>query len=87
MSMDFTRENIHQAIRDTAAKYRWKKYYMLHRPVAPGAVPTSGMMDFINYEARAEIHTGHGTIWAWAEVYYERELTDLELKNYEMEES
>ena len=40
--------------------------------------------DFINYEDRTEIKTAHGVIRAWAELYYNRELTKKELRDYEL---
>lgn len=76
-----------QYIRTAASKYGWKKYYSIMRPVGIGTVPTNptnGMMDFINYDNRTEIQTTHGIIRAWAEIYYDRELTDHELRDYEM---
>lgn len=71
-------------VRSAASKYGWKKYYLLLRPVSLGTQPISGLMDFINYDDRKEIWTNNGVIWAWAEVYYNRELTEQELKHYEM---
>lgn len=71
-------------IRSAASKYRWKKYYSVMRPVSIGTVPKTGMMDFINYENRTEIQINKGVVRAWAEVYYNRELTKQELKNFEM---
>lgn len=71
-------------IRNAASKYGWKKYYSVMRPVSLGTAPKSGMMDFINYDYRTEIRTNNGTVWAWAELYYNRELTEQEMKNYEL---
>lgn len=67
-------------IREQAAKFGWKKYYSLLRPVSIGTHPTKGMMDFINYNERMEID-GH---MVWAEIYYNRELTEKELIDFEM---
>ena len=39
------------------------------------------MMDYINYDSRTNVN---GSM-VWAEVYYNRELTDEELKAFEME--
>lgn len=69
-------------IRNAANKYGWKKYYSLLRPVSIGTHPRQGMMDFINYDDRTEIN---GRM-VWAEVYYNRKLTDEELKAFEMVE-
>lgn len=71
-------------IRNAAKQYGWKKYYSLLRPVSIGTHPKRGMMDFINYDNRTEIQTSGGIIRVWAEVYYNRELTEMELKDYEM---
>ena len=73
-----------QYIRTAANKYGWKKYYALERPVSLGTAPKSGMMDFINYDNKTEIQTNNGLIRAWAEIYYNRELTEEETKNYEL---
>jgi len=54
------------------------------RPVSIGTAPKSGMMDFINYDDRTEIQTDNGVIRVWAEIYYNRELTEQEMKDYEM---
>ncbi len=71
-------------VRNAANKYGWKKYYSIMRPVSLGTAPKSGMMDFINYDDRTEIQTNGGFIRAWAEIYYDRELTEQELHDYEM---
>ncbi len=71
-------------IRNAATKCGWKKYYSIMRPVSIGTAPKSGMMDFINYGNRWEIRTNNGIIRAWAEIYYDRELTDQELRDYEL---
>lgn len=68
-------------IRQAADQNQWKKYYSILRPVSIGTHPKNGMMDFINYDTRAEIN-GH---MAWAELYYNRELTQKELEDFEME--
>lgn len=67
-------------IRNAAKKDGWKKYLMLLRPVSIGTCPRSGMMDFINYDNCTEVNG----IMAWAEVYYNRELTEKELRDFEM---
>lgn len=71
-------------IRTAADKYGWKKYYLLERPVSPGTVPKRGMMDFINYDTKTEIRANDSVVRAWAEVYYDRELTEQELMDYEI---
>ncbi len=50
------------------------------RPVSIGTHPKSGMMDFINYDQRMEV-SGH---MVWAELYYDRELSQKELDDFEM---
>lgn len=67
-------------IRTSAGKCGWKKYYMALRPVSIGAQPKNGMMDFINYDSRKEINGQ----FVWAEVYYNRTLTEAEVEQYEM---
>ena len=67
-------------IRQAASKRKWNKYYSLLRPVSIGTHPKKGMMDFINYDTRIEVD-GY---MVWAEIYYDRELTQEELNNYEM---
>lgn len=71
-------------VRVAADKYGWKKYYSLERPVGIGTCPKSGMMDFVNYDNRTEIQMGDSVVRAWAEVYYNRELTDREMEDYEL---
>ncbi len=71
-------------VRNAANKYGWKKYYSIMRPVSLGTAPKSGMMDFINYDDRMEIQTNNGVVRAWAEIYYNRELTEQEMYDYEM---
>jgi len=71
-------------VRNAANKYGWKKYYSIMRPVGIRMAPKFGMMDFINYDDRKEIRTNNGIIKAWAEIYYNRELTEQELWDYEI---
>ena len=63
-------------IRQSAQKYHWHKYYSIMRPV----YPKIGMMDFINYDTRTEVN---GRM-IWAELYYNRKLTQKELEDFEM---
>lgn len=67
-------------IRNSAKKCGWEKYYLVLRPVGIGTQPKNGMMDFINYNRRTEV-SGR---MVWAEIYYDRELTPEELRNYDM---
>ena len=50
------------------------------KQVTRGTHPKNGMMDFINYDTRTEIN-GH---MVWAELYYNRELTQKEMEDFEM---
>lgn len=67
-------------IRQSAEKYKWNKYYSTLRPVSIGTQPKNGFMDFINYDDRTEID---GKM-VWAELYYNRELTEKEMKDYDL---
>lgn len=68
-------------IRQAADQNQWKKYYSILRPVSIGTHPKNGMMDFINYDTRTEVN---GRM-IWAELYYNRELTQKEMEDFEME--
>ena len=72
--------SINEYVKQAAKKYGWIKYYSILRPVGIGTHPKKGMMDFINYDSREE-RDGR---MVWAEVYYNRELTEKELEEYEM---
>ncbi|MCI8506926.1 MAG: hypothetical protein HFI67_12180 [Lachnospiraceae bacterium] len=50
------------------------------RPVSIGTHHKNGMMDFINYDTRTEVN---GRM-VWAEIYYNRELTQKEMEDFEM---
>lgn len=50
------------------------------RPVSIGTHPKIGMVDFINYDTRTEVN---GRM-VWAELYYNRELAQEELEEFEM---
>lgn len=51
------------------------------RPVSIGTHTKNGMMDFINYDTRTEVNG----CMVWAELYYNRELTQKEMEDFEME--
>lgn len=72
--------DIREYIRKTAEKNGWVKYYSTERPVSIGGQPARGFMDFINYDDRTEIN---GRM-AWAELFYDRELTEKEMQDYEL---
>lgn len=67
-------------IRQSALKYHWYKYYSVMRPISIGTHPKNGMMDFINYDVKTEVN---GRM-VWAELYYNRELTQKEMEDFEM---
>ena len=67
-------------VRQSAEKYGWKKYYSTLRPVSIGTQPKNGFMDFINYDDRTEVDSK----MVWAELYYNRELTEKEMKDYDL---
>lgn len=67
-------------IRESAKKYKWNKYYSTLRPVSMGTQPINGFMDFINYDGRTEA----GEKMVWAELYYNRELTEKEMRDYDL---
>jgi hypothetical protein len=66
-------------IREAAKRNHWIEYYSIMRPVSIGT-HLKGIEDFINYDTRIEIN---GRM-VWAELYYSRELTQKELKEFEM---
>lgn len=67
-------------IREAAKKNGWIKYYTTLRPVSIGSQLKKGFMDFVNYDNRTEVN---GKM-VWAELYYDRELSAQELKDYEL---
>ena len=70
--------NDEEFLQKQAVKRGWRKYYSCLCPVNIGTHPTNGMIDFINYDTRKEICG----VKVWAALYYERELTDKELTDY-----
>ena len=69
-----------ECIRSCAVKKGWYIYYSTLRPVSIGTQPKEGFMDFINYDDRTEVD---GKM-VWAELYYNRGLTDKEMKDYDL---
>ena len=57
-------------------------YYSLHRPVSPGTYPRDGLVDFENFDRRSMVENIGRE--AWAVLHYDRELTDRELRDYEL---
>lgn len=56
------------------------KYYAKLRPVSIGTQPNNGFVGFVNYDERKEVN---GKM-VWGELYYNRELTEQEMKNYDL---
>ena len=60
------------------------KYYSIYRPVSIGTYPKQGLVSFENYENQKQVD-GIGRT-AWAELIYNRALTENEMKEYEFME-
>ena len=58
------------------------KYYLIARPAMPGTLPKKGLVEIENYDSRRWIPEANCN--AWAAVWYDRELTEQELNDYEM---
>ena len=56
------------------------KYYSSLRPVSIGIYPKEGMTGFKNYDWRKSTPAGE----AWGEIYYNRELTEKEISDYDL---
>jgi hypothetical protein len=67
-------------VRRIADKYEWKRYYSTLRPVSIGTYPKDGFMYFVNYDDRTEVD---GKM-VWAELYYNRDLTEKEMSDYDL---
>ena len=65
-------------------KQKTYKYYSIHRPVSIGTYPKQGLVSFENYDNQKQID-GIGRT-AWAELTYNRALTENEMKEYEFME-
>lgn len=72
--------DIKDYVNSAAKQYGWIKYYSTERPVSIGTQPKKGFMDFINYDDKTEV-AGR---MVWAELYYDRELTEKEMRDYEL---
>lgn len=58
------------------------KYYSLLRPIGIGTYPKEGMLRFKNYDSRKHIQgIDHE---AWGEIWYNRELSEKEIHNYDL---
>lgn len=60
------------------------KYYSIYRPVSIGTYPKQGLVSFENYDNQKQIDGIERT--AWAELTYNRKLTENEIKEYEFME-
>lgn len=59
-----------------------KKYYSTQRPIMLGGCPKRGLVEFYNYDRREMVkEIGRE---AWGYVFYNRELTEEEIKEYEL---
>ena len=56
------------------------KYYSSLRPVSIGTYPKLGFQGFRNYDWRKPTSAGD----AWGEIYYNRELTEKEIRDYDL---
>lgn len=65
-------------------KQKTYKYYSIYRPVSIGTYPKQGLISFKNYDNQKQID-GIGRT-AWAELTYNRALTENEIKEYEFME-
>ena len=57
-------------------------YWCTQRPPAPGAIP-KGAID-IEYTERYMEDLGGHMVYVWGIVWYDRELTDKEINDYEL---
>ena len=57
-------------------------YFSTLRPVSIGTYPKDGMVDFENYSRRLYIPAINRE--AWGVLYYNRELTQEEMENYDL---
>ena len=59
-------------------------YYLTQRPAGPGCQPRKGLLDIEDLDNRFVPEIGRT---AWSKVTYDRQLTDEEIRNYELTES
>jgi len=60
------------------------RYYCLERPAGPGAIPR-GVVVITNFDERKTADEIGRMAWGWVE--YERELTEKEIREYELMEA
>ena len=58
------------------------KYYSIMRPVGIGTCPKKGLLDFANFRQRVMVEEIGREAWGY--VFYNRELTEEEIKEYEL---
>lgn len=58
------------------------RYYSLYRPVAPGTFPKDGVTNIHNYDER--LYVAEIDHEAWGYLDYDRELTEKEIRDYEL---
>lgn len=64
----------------SSTKISLEKILFCHASCEYWNTPKNGMKDFINYDTKTEVN---GRM-VWAELYYNRELTQKELEDFEM---
>ena len=62
-----------------------KRYFSILRPVGPGTFPKEGMIDFYNFEY-GRAYCPEIDREAWAYIWYDRELSEKEMKSYDLME-
>lgn len=56
------------------------RYYCLHRPPTPGAIPRNGLVRIEDFDYKKSFNGI--SMWGWAD--YNRPLTDKEIYEYEL---
>ena len=58
------------------------KYYCVHRPPMPGAIPNRGIIEIKDNDRRERMEGSPCDVWGY--VVYDRELTEKEISDYEL---
>lgn len=58
------------------------RYYSIHRPVAPGTFPKSGVINLHNFDYRTSDNPLNRPAWGYID--YNRALTEKEMRDYEL---
>ena len=56
------------------------RYYCKYRPPMPGAIPRKGLKWIVDFDERQSFDG----VECWGYVYYDRELTEREVREYEL---